>query len=224
MSALRIDHVLISAADLNAGAEQLRRAYGLQSVAGGRHPGLGTANRLVALGDSYLELLAVVDDAEAQADPMGRRIAELLHPPGRLAAWFVRCDDAAALARRIGGTAVEMSRRRPDGRELRWRIAHPPAAGTPGVPSFIEWNVVDADHPGRSGLGEAPLDGAITSIEIADPTGDVAALFAVLELDALRIVDGPPGIRRVVLRDRGRELVIGADELARLSADDPDGR
>ena len=44
--------------------------FGLPSVEGGRHPGWGTANRIVPLGDTYIELVTVVDDeAEAAQSP-----------------------------------------------------------------------------------------------------------------------------------------------------------
>ena len=39
--------------------------------AGGRHPGHGTANRIVPLGSSYIELMAVVDRVEADSSPLG---------------------------------------------------------------------------------------------------------------------------------------------------------
>ena len=48
----------IAAADLDAAGREFEAHYGLSSVAGGRHPGWGTANRIgVLLGDTYLELV-----------------------------------------------------------------------------------------------------------------------------------------------------------------------
>jgi Glyoxalase-like domain len=55
-----IDHVLMAVVDLNAAGERFEVMYGLVSVEGGRHPGWGTANRVVPLGENYLELVAVV--------------------------------------------------------------------------------------------------------------------------------------------------------------------
>jgi hypothetical protein len=68
---LEIDHVIVAVADLDVAAAALEREHGLASVAGGRHPGHGTGNRIVPLGDSYLELMAVVDEDEASASPLG---------------------------------------------------------------------------------------------------------------------------------------------------------
>jgi hypothetical protein len=58
---MEFDHVLIPVADLSGAVTEFERRYGVMSVEGGRHTGWGTANRIVPLGDSYLELVAVVD-------------------------------------------------------------------------------------------------------------------------------------------------------------------
>lgn len=48
----RIDHVIYAVGDLEADAARFRDELGLESVVGGRHPGWGTANRIVPLGSS----------------------------------------------------------------------------------------------------------------------------------------------------------------------------
>ena len=60
---IELDHVLIAVSDLEAAAREVERRHGLASVEGGRHQGLGTAKRIVPLGDTYLVLVAVVDEA-----------------------------------------------------------------------------------------------------------------------------------------------------------------
>jgi hypothetical protein len=57
-------------------------------VAGGRHPGWGTANRIVPLGNTYLEVVAAVDAAEADGSPFGRWVAAA--PSGGPLGWAVR--------------------------------------------------------------------------------------------------------------------------------------
>lgn len=55
-----IDHVIHATVDLDAAAERMQVELGIAAVAGGRHVGLGTHNRLVPLGDgSFIELLAI---------------------------------------------------------------------------------------------------------------------------------------------------------------------
>ena len=77
---MELDHVLIAVDDLEAAAKEVEERLGLASVAGGRHHGLGTANRIVPLGETYLELVAVVDDAEAAASGFGSWVGGGEHP------------------------------------------------------------------------------------------------------------------------------------------------
>jgi len=63
---VEIDHVLIAVADLSTAAQEMAKRDGLTSVEGGRRTGWGTANGIVPLGKTYLELVAVVDAAEAR--------------------------------------------------------------------------------------------------------------------------------------------------------------
>ena len=69
---LWIDHVVLACADLDVAAAHLLERHGLASVPGGRHPGWGTANRIVPLGGSYVELITVVDAEEALQSQFGK--------------------------------------------------------------------------------------------------------------------------------------------------------
>ena len=89
---MELDHVLIAAADLDAVARQIETEHGLASAAGGRHPGWGTANRIVPLGATYLELVAVVDEAEASQSAFGRWVAA--SRSGAPFGWAVRTPDS----------------------------------------------------------------------------------------------------------------------------------
>lgn len=59
---IRIDHVIVAGRDL----AQLEAAFvrlGFFVTGGGKHPHLGTHNRIIILGEGYLELLAIADPA-----------------------------------------------------------------------------------------------------------------------------------------------------------------
>lgn len=71
---LRFDHVQVMVEDFDRAARELLRELGL-AARGGSHPGRGTANMIVPLGESYLELITVVDPKEAIAFPWSRRVA-----------------------------------------------------------------------------------------------------------------------------------------------------
>ncbi len=69
----RIDHVIIAAPDLDR-LEETFQQLGFSIVGGGTHPHLGTRNRIIILGDGYIELLATAD-AERVSPVLRERIA-----------------------------------------------------------------------------------------------------------------------------------------------------
>jgi len=147
---IELDHVLIAVDDLDAAAREVEQRHGLASVEGGRHQGLGTANRIVPLGETYLELVAVVDDAEASG--FATWVAAGRCP--RLLGWCMRTDDLDEVAERLGLTVTDGSRARPDGTLLTWRMAGlERSADEPLLPFFIEWGQ-GTPYPGEA-LGQS---------------------------------------------------------------------
>ena len=56
---LVLDHLAVSAATLEEGAGWIGERLGVAVEGGGRHAEMGTHNRLLSLGDLYLEVIAV---------------------------------------------------------------------------------------------------------------------------------------------------------------------
>ena len=165
---MELDHVLIAVSDLTAAALQIEAQHGLASIEGGRHPGWGTANRIVPLGESYLELVAVVDESEAAQSPFGRWVAGAHLEPASPLGWAVRTTRLDEIAGRLGLRVDAGSRAGRDGRMVQWRVAGiEQAAAEPSLPFFIEWahgtplpGRVRATHPsGPVQLAELHLDG-----------------------------------------------------------------
>ena len=73
---LRLDHVVYAAPDLDEAEVRFREEFGLDSSEGGRHERWGTANRIVPLGDQYLELVAAVDGSKAAGTAFGGGLLE----------------------------------------------------------------------------------------------------------------------------------------------------
>lgn len=166
-----IDHVLIACADPDSAAAELEAALGLQASAGGRHETQGTFNRLIWLGDSFIELMGVFDERLAAASWWGRHALETLAAGGGYMGVVVASDDLAADAALVRGRGSvldppeEGSRNRPDGRVVRWRLSHAPSPDPDlGLLFVIEHDVSGAEwspaeraeraameHPGISG-------------------------------------------------------------------------
>ena len=189
---IELDHVLIAVADLDAAARQVEDRFGLTSVEGGRHQGLGTANRIVPLGETYLELVAVVEDAEAAASGFGSWVAGEQLP--RLLGWCVRTDALDEAADRLGLAIADGTRARPDGTVLRWRMAGlERSADEPSLPFFIEWG------PGTPYPGEALAQSAtIDELRLQGDPERIGQWVAGANLP-LSIGEGEPAILGVVL-------------------------
>lgn len=116
-----LDHIIIGVNDL-AGAEVVfGQNLGLAVSGGGIHPTGGTANRVVVIGDTYIELIAVYEPREAQQSILDR----LAKGDGYLNFALSSNDidaDGAAMSRRgvpaIGPTPGQLTS--PDGRVRRW--------------------------------------------------------------------------------------------------------
>jgi Glyoxalase-like domain len=179
-----LDHLVYAAPNLEAAAEQVAERVGVRPVEGGPHVGLGTRNVLLGLGGrSYLEIVGPDPDQPEPAGPRPFGVDDLTAPA--LVAWAVATSDidaAVARARKAGvdlDGAYGMSRRRPDGTLLSWRLTPP----LPGVrPFLIDWG--DTAHPADA-LPAVPL----RSFEITHPDPD--ALRA--ELAALGVT---PEVRK----------------------------
>lgn len=166
-----VDHVIRAVDDLDRAADEFLTAHGLASVEGGRHPGHGTANRIVPLGPDYIELIAVVDDAEASTSPLGRRVAEGT-------GWIGHALRVTRLADVLDPDepTTAMSRVRPDGVQLSWTIARFDDFTTGKGPFLIEWHVPARLHPGATivdhridpvGLGPIDMHGQdITRVSV----------------------------------------------------------
>ncbi|HSK94012.1 MAG TPA: VOC family protein, partial [Candidatus Angelobacter sp.] len=135
---LAIDHVVVPVADLVLAASEIESRYGLASIDGGRHPAWGTANRVIPLGDCYVELVAIADPETAAGTAFGSWIASA--EVGRPLGWAVRTTAIDAVERRLGLTAVPGFRATPGGMQITWRSAGVDvAAREPALPFFIQW-------------------------------------------------------------------------------------
>jgi hypothetical protein len=150
-----VDHILLGVPDLEAGVKWFEEKTGIRPAPGGSHPGRGTRNALVALGGRhYLEIIAP-DPAQAGVDnEMVAGLKKLTAP--RLVGWAAASKDLEATISRLDtdkvahSPATPGSRKRPDGRELAWRVVAIQSELGGLVPFFIDWGTTvhpSADAP-----------------------------------------------------------------------------
>ncbi len=198
---MQLDHVLFAVA--RASTPRLPRQYGLEPYEGGRHPGWGTANWIVPLGDAYVELVAVVDEGEARGSAFGRWVAESMRGGGGPIGWAVRPDDLDASAARLGLDIADGSRTTPAGERIEWRSAGiEEAARRPWLPFFIEWGD-PASFPGKT----ASRDAAIVRVELEGNADELADWLGVHSLP-VEVRPGAAGVTALVLEGASGVLTL----------------
>lgn len=199
---IAVDHLILCAPDLSQGADEIRRSIGASSVEGGRHVGFGTHNRIVPLGANYLELLAVADPAEALGNSFGAWATERSLVPVGVDALCLRVPDLDDVCERLGISATPMSRGRPDGVELSWRVAGIEETVNRGLPFFIEWAIPEAYMPGMMPVDHLNGPISLTSITVS---GDASFLTDWIgEAPGVEVVEGPRGLTAEFTTPRGR--------------------
>jgi hypothetical protein len=160
-----IDHLILGIRSLDEGIREFAALTGVTPVRGGAHPGAGTENALVSLGDgAYLELIA----AQPGATPSsfgGLLGLTRLTPVG----WALRTDSMTSTIALLRATDSVLgpfpgSRKTPSGALLTWRTAHPAGPGLEEAPFLIEWGA-GTPHPATTSPGGCRL----VSLEVGVP-------------------------------------------------------
>ena len=211
MSRLWMDHVIYAVDDLDSAGAVLFDREGLASVPGGRHEGWGTANRIVPLGESYLELIAVVDVDEAEGSEFGRAVRRATTEDRPLVGWVVATDDIDGVASRLDLEVEEKSREADDGSTLSWRLAGlERAMKTGALPFFVQWDVPPERHPGAADVRHEADPRGIAWVEVcADDPDDVRDWLGDEAGDLpVRITDGDPALAAVAIDTGAGEIVL----------------
>lgn len=171
---LIFDHIAVAAQTLAEGVAVVEQALGVGLAGGGAHPHMATHNRLLGLGDLYLEVIAADPQAPRPKWPRWFDLDSFADVP-RLTNWVARCDDlAAAVARSPAGVGVPVALQRGD---YRWEMAVPGDGKLPfdgGFPALIQWH--GALHPTQA---LPDLGVRLHRLEIAHPqAADLRAALA----------------------------------------------
>ena len=169
---IMLDHILLGCNDLDQGIAFVEEHTGIRAAFGGVHPGRGTRNSLLSLGDQhYLEIIAP-DPKQDSAQPFAAQtlatIKGLSNP--RLIGWAAHPGDIEALAKKLHDAGIATqgpwpgSRARPDGRVLSWKSLVLADDRHGLLPFFIEWSA-DSVHPSV----DAPAGCRLERFAVADP-------------------------------------------------------
>ncbi len=184
---LIFDHIAVSAMSLAEGVAAVEDALGVTLAGGGAHVHMATHNRLMALGDLYLEVIAVDPTVPRPEWPRWFDLDNFAGPPD-LTNWVARCDNiAAAVAASPVGVGVPVALQRGD---YAWEMAVPADGKLPfdgAFPALIQWH--GALHPTQA-LPDAGV--RLTRLEIAHPQADAlrAALHGRMDDPRVVIVQG----------------------------------
>lgn len=96
-----LDHIIIGVHDLQKATNIFSEKLGLAVSGGGNHPSGGTANRIIVIGDTYIELIAVREPEEAQQSMLNRLAIGDGYLNFALASDDIRADTAAMQSRKI---------------------------------------------------------------------------------------------------------------------------
>jgi Glyoxalase-like domain len=206
-----IDHLVYACPDLDEAVTEIARLTGVRPQQGGQHPGLGTHNALLSLGDrTYLEIIAP-DPAQpgtSQVLPFG--LGRLQAPA--LRAWAASprdLDTAVRQARAEGfdyGDIVTRNRRTPGNGELSWRMTNYPHNGEVEViPFLIDWG--EHRHPAHS----APSGLRLADFRILAPNpDDVVKRLRAASIDLPVDHGEAPGLRAVLTGPGDSTVVLSS--------------
>ncbi len=149
-----LDHVLLGCNDLDGGMDFVEERTGVRPAIGGVHPGRGTRNALLSLGERrYLEIIAP-DPKQERIEPFAQK--QVTHLKGltspHLIGWAAHPGDLERFAARLREANIPFdgpragSRQRPDGKLLQWKTLNLKDDKDGLLPFFIEWSS-DSLHP-----------------------------------------------------------------------------
>ena len=195
-----LDHVLLGCGDLQTGIAFVEQQAGVRAEFGGVHPGRGTQNALLSLGNRrYLEIIAPDPAQPDVKNPLAPELRSLKEP--RLVGWAAHPGNLATFADKLRAAGIDFhgptpgSRKRPDGLLLQWQVLGLADDAGGLLPFFIVW-APDSPHPST----DAPHGCTLLSFAAETPASEkLAAKVKSLALD-LAIQKGDRARLRAVIR------------------------
>ena len=201
-----LDHILLGCSDLDRGIDFVEKHTGVRAAFGGVHPGRGTRNALLSLGEKhYLEVIA--PDPQQPNAPDHYGLQKLIEP--RLVGWAAHPGDLNEFASRLRNANIAFdgpnpgSRKRPDGRLLQWKTLNLKDDFDRLLPFFIEWSA-DTAHPSV----DAPRGCHLAGFQLLTPDPEkLKSAVGTMQLD-LEIEKSDKPQLRTIMSCAGRKIVL----------------
>jgi glyoxalase-like protein len=200
-----LDHILLGCNDLDRGIDLVEKHTGVRAAFGGVHPGRGTRNALLSLGEKhYLEIIALDPQQPDAPDHYG--LQKLTEP--RLVTWAAHPGDLTQFASRLSAASVAFtgpspgSRKRPDGL-LQWKTLNLKDDHSRLLPFFIEWSA-DTVHPSV----DAPRGCHLARFQLLAPDPEnLTSAVATMGLGVEILKNEKPQLRATI-SCAGKQLVL----------------
>lgn len=197
-----LDHFILGCNDLDHGIAFVEQRTGVRAAFGGVHPGRGTRNALLSLGERrYLEIMA--PDAAQQVTPQIPKLRELAEP--RIVGWAAHPGDLEKFATHLREAGLSFegprpgSRQRLDGKLLQWKSLTLKDDHGGLLPFFIEWSA-DSLHPSA----DAPKGCTLSHFLAVTPKPeDLSKTANVLRLEVPVVSGDKTELRAVIIGPKG---------------------
>lgn len=208
---LAVDHLMMGVADFGRSVARWRSEYGLSAVEGIRFedaPAWG--NWAVPLGETWIELVGIVDSDAARNDPRAEFFSRLVAAGDRLLGWALAPEDLDGVAERLGlPVIVQSATDVRSGERFTWRqVGFEETRAERYLPFFIGWDQ-DLHARMRAATGESGNPHAGQSDTRLELSGDPRRLAGWLaDLDPpISITPGPADLTARISTS-SRELVL----------------
>jgi hypothetical protein len=163
-----LDHLLLGVPDLDTGIDWVQEKTHVRAIEGGSHPGAGTRNALLSMGNrQYIEIISI-DTKQTSTSQTAELIRGLRAP--QLITWAAATTNIVSL-RHLAIEAdfafegpINGSRVKPDGGILRWKTVKILTDCGDAIPFFIEWDA-GTEHPSA----DSPSGCRLVAFEIRHP-------------------------------------------------------
>jgi len=209
---MRLDHVSYVAShdQISDVVNRIGSQIGTAFIDGGMHPKFGTRNFTAPLlNGQYIEVVCPMDHPATDATPFGRAVKKKAEEGGGWLSWVFNVEDISIIEDKFGRKAVEGSRKKPDGTELKWKqIGVLNILEDSQQPFYVQW--ISKDHPSSDGNAYADISEIIISGEQEKILKSLERLDEIF-LSKIKVVspqDQQIGLKSVQFNVNGSKVII----------------